>query len=122
MCVLVNWSCVHVVSKVLLHGAVTEHNIDGDGWRYKETGVGMGGDGSQSVWEHVGMNIKDMGTGWDGTEKRSLCRPLLQTITFAEIISVVTHASSDNYRKYDVIYISIAALLTDETTSNLAFT
>jgi len=39
--------------------------------------MGMGSDGSRSVWEWVGMDR--CGNGRDGTEIPSPCRPLVQT-------------------------------------------
>ena len=55
---------------------MTEHNIDGNGWGLKKTGTGMVGDGSQSVGERVGMDVKGAGTSRDGNEIPSPCRPL----------------------------------------------
>lgn len=44
------WShAIHIFSKVLLHGAESEHYIDGVGWVRKKTDTGMDGDRSQSV-------------------------------------------------------------------------
>ena len=41
------WStAVHVVSKVLITGVLTKHNVNGNGRGRKETGTGTGGDGS----------------------------------------------------------------------------
>ena len=74
-------NCNTVVSKVLLRHTVfwkgTEHNIDGDGWRWKEAGIGTGGDGSQGVLEWVEMDVMGAGNGGDGTEIPSVCRPLV---------------------------------------------
>jgi len=60
-----------------VYRAVSEHNIDGDGWRRKESGTGTGGDGSQRVREWVGLDVKDAGTVRDGTEIPSPCMPLV---------------------------------------------
>ena len=49
---------------------VTEHNIDGDGWGRKETGMGTGGDGSYSIRERVKMDVKSVGTGGMGLKSR----------------------------------------------------
>jgi len=39
-------ACVHACGAVRCD-ALTEHNINGYGWRWKETGMGMGGHESQ---------------------------------------------------------------------------
>ena len=46
--------------------------MDGEG---KKLVRGTGGDGSQRVRERLGMDVKDAGTGGDGTEIPSPCRP-----------------------------------------------
>ena len=38
---------------------MTAHDIDICRWRWKETVAGTGGDESQSVWERVGMDVKE---------------------------------------------------------------
>ena len=53
-----------VKCKILAHRAVTEH-IDEDRW-----------DGKKLVRGRMGMDVKGAGTGGDGTEIPSLCRPL----------------------------------------------
>ena len=38
----------------------------GDGWGWGWNAMGMGGDGNETLWGRVGMELKTMGTGGDG--------------------------------------------------------